>query len=87
MINDYNMTQKEIAKTLDISNAAVSQYLSQKRGNAVILDKDIRSEIKKSAKNIIEGEDKTLIYETCRICEMLKSRGLIEKMMLSSPPK
>jgi len=72
MINDYGLNQKETAEKLDITPAAVCQYLSKKRGRPHIFNKIILSEIKLSAKNIIENGNGYIIPETCRICKLVK---------------
>jgi predicted transcriptional regulator len=72
MINDYGLNQKETAEKLDITPAAVCQYLSKKRGRSHIFNEIILSEIKLSAKNIIENGNGCIIPETCRICQLVK---------------
>ena len=73
MINDFGLTQKETAKKLGITPAAVCQYLSKKRGRFDIEDKAILSEIKVSAKTIINNGNGHVITETCRICKLLRA--------------
>jgi len=46
MVNEYEMQQKDAAKLLGVTNAAVSQYISRKRGN-VNFDGIVREEFKK----------------------------------------
>ncbi len=72
MIKNHGLNQKEAAKRLGITDAAISQYLSAKRGKVKITDPDILRNIKISAKRIIEGNEKNLIEETCRICGLLR---------------
>ena len=67
------LSQKEAAKKLGITDAAVSQYLSEKRAKIEIKDKKILREIKKSANHIIAGDESMMIKETCRICNLIKS--------------
>lgn len=67
------LSQKEVAKKLGITDAAVSQYLSEKRGRVEIKNKKILAEIKKSAERIIAGDESMMIEETCRICNLIKS--------------
>ena len=71
MINDYGLNQKETAEKLEITPAAVCQYLSKKRGSSDITNEIILSEIKLSAKNIIENGNEYIIPETCKICKLL----------------
>lgn len=73
MINDYGLNQKQAAKKLGITPAAVCQYLSKKRGEAEITDEKILCEIKLSAKNIINNGDSYIITETCRICKLIRA--------------
>ena len=75
MINDYGLSQKETAEKLGISPAAVSQYLSGKRGKLNVTDKVISKEINKSAEKIIRHGDEILISETCRICKIFSSKA------------
>ena len=72
MIKDYGLNQKETAKKLGITPAAVCQYLSKKRGGAEITDKNVLIEVKVSAKNIIDNGNGRIISETCRICKLLR---------------
>ncbi|MEA2054262.1 MAG: helix-turn-helix domain-containing protein [Candidatus Thermoplasmatota archaeon] len=76
MMEDYGLSQKEVAEKLGLSSAAISQYLSDKRGKGKmgIINEQILNQIKKSAKRIINGND--VIKEICRICEMLRSKGI-----------
>jgi len=73
MIKDYGLTQKKTAEKLGITPAAVCQYISKKRGRFEIQDKNIRSEIKTSAKTIIDNGGNHVISETCRICKLLRA--------------
>lgn len=76
MVTDFGLTQKETAAKLEITPAAVCMYLSNKRGNIRIRDKKIINEIQVSAENIIKDENIDLIKETCRLCKIIKSRGV-----------
>jgi len=72
MINDYGLSQKETAEKLEITPAAVCQYLSKKRGSPHIFNEIILSEIKLSAKKIIDNGNGNIVPETCRICELVR---------------
>jgi predicted transcriptional regulator len=76
MVYDFGLNQNEAAEKLDITPAAVCMYLSDKRGNIKIRDKKIINEIQTSAKKIINNKNIDLIKETCRLCKIIKSRGL-----------
>lgn len=73
IVRDFGFTQKETAKKLGVTPAAVCQYLSKKRGRFDIEDKAILTEIKISAKTIIDNGDGHVISETCRICKLLRA--------------
>ena len=76
MVNDFGLNQKEVAAKLGITPAAVCMYLSEKRGKSNIKNEHILKEIKVSAENIIKDENIDLIKETCRLCKIIKSKGL-----------
>ena len=50
---DRDMTQADIAKSLGITQPAVSKYFSEKRGRAI--DFDTREDVKKMAEVVAEG--------------------------------
>ena len=78
LIKNHNFSQKQTAKKLGITEAAVSRYMSGKRGTLDILDGRISTEIKKSVGRMVEGNITTVIEETCRICRLLKGSKFIE---------
>ena len=75
----FNLSQKQIAEIVKLTPAAVSQYLSDKRGGISITDEKIIREIDKSAKMIYKNKGKNLEQETCRICNLLKSTEQVSK--------
>jgi predicted transcriptional regulator len=80
MITDFGLTQKETAEKLGLTPAAVCQYISKKRGKIEIINKHILQEISISAERIIKSNNGiSVISETCRICKIMKSKGLIPK--------
>ena len=78
LINQFGLTQKDAAERLGITPAAVSQYLSKKRGKITILDKKIINEINTAAKIIHEQGESVLNSEICKICQILKSEGFFK---------
>ena len=73
--NKYGLNQKETAEKLGISYAAVSQYLSGKRGKKMeIKDADILKEIEISAEKIIRSEKNNVVTEICRLCNIFISK-------------
>ena len=74
MVKDYGLNQKEAAKKLCISPAAVSQYLSGKRGILHAISPELMYEFKISAGRIIDNGDEVIIAETCRLCKLIISK-------------
>ncbi|MHB1909464.1 MAG: transcriptional regulator [Nitrososphaerales archaeon] len=52
-LTEKNMTQAEIARSLGITQPAISKYISEKRGRAI--DFDNRDDVKKMAEVIAAG--------------------------------
>ena len=77
MINVYGLSQRETAEKLCISPAAVSQYLSGKRGKVLVIDEEVSKEINISAKRIIQLGAEALVPETCRLCKIFTFKKLI----------
>ena len=76
MVFDFGLNQKEAAAKLEIRPAAVCMYLSDKRGKFNIKNEKFLREIKISAENIIQNDDINIVSETCRLCKILKSKGI-----------
>lgn len=62
--------QREVAMLLGVTDAAISQYLKDKRGKAEWLDDEVRRLIQQAAKRIAKGEP--VPPEICKICNSLK---------------
>jgi predicted transcriptional regulator len=75
LIKDHGLTQRKAAEKLGITEAAVSQYISKKRGDFKVTDLMIRREIKESTKRIMNGDIHVMKTETCRICHLLRAQG------------
>jgi uncharacterized protein len=69
LVKEQGLTQKETAKILSITEAAVSQYLSEKRANTIKLDEYVINEIRKSAIHIYK-HPKCIISEIVRILDL-----------------
>ena len=52
-LKKHKLKQKEIASLLNLTEAAVSQYLKKKRGEKITFDAEIKKEVKKSAEKIV----------------------------------
>ena len=69
MIKNYNLTQKQVAEHMGITEAAVSQYLSSKRAKDVIFSNAVLEEIKNSVKIVVQDE-KMLVPEMLRLTKL-----------------
>lgn len=68
---EYKMSNREIAERMNLTDAAVSQYLSKKRGVGFKLNQVILDMVKRSTSRIANG-DANIDEEICKICEALK---------------
>ncbi|MDP1553528.1 MAG: transcriptional regulator [Methanobacteriaceae archaeon] len=73
------MKQKEISAILDITQPAVSQYISDKRGHGIKFNEEIQAMIKKFAGELKEGiaTDRDIIPRTCQICKKIKTEDIM----------
>ena len=76
MIDDYKLTQKSVAEYMNITEAAVSQYLSSKRAKDVVFSNAVLDEIKKSAKRIIDDE-KIVVPEMIKLCKLTEVKQVM----------
>lgn len=75
------LSQKEVAKKLGISEAAVSHYIKGKRGKKIDLDKETRNGVKKLANEVASSdEDSNLVLKTCEICIKVRKNELLCKL-------
>lgn len=77
------MKQKDIAIRLRVTNAAISQYLSNKRASEIKFSDKIKKEIKLAAKRVICGGN--AIKEIFDIDEIIKKYHTICPMCINNP--
>lgn len=87
LINDHNYTQAKAAKKLGMTEAAISQYMSGKRGEMNIRDKEILEMIREAAGRIEMGDDSSVIIEMCHICESIKNSDILARIYLEQVGK
>ena len=73
------MKQKEISELLDITQPAVSQYISDKRGHGIKFDEKTQGMIKLFAKDLMEQKlgQGDIIRRMCEICKNVKAEEII----------
>jgi len=70
------MSQKDISERLGITQSAVSQYIKDKRGKGIPVNKEVRKGIKLLAKQVMaEKSPKDTIPGICMICAIVKNSG------------
>lgn len=78
MVEDWGMSQRAAANRLGLTDAAVSQYLSEKRGKVKLNDPVVLKQIKYSAKRLSKGNKDIVLKEMCRVCTMTRKRGMLK---------
>ena len=78
-IQEHKLSQKEAAKLLGLTEAAVSQYQHSKRAKEVIFSNDVVHEIMASAKKIIaeSASKQRLIGEIYRITNLTTVKQIL----------
>ncbi len=73
------MKQKEISEVLDITQPAVSQYISDKRGHGIKFEPEIQQMIKDFALLLVKGEASQvdIIPKICQICKRIKAEEVV----------
>jgi predicted transcriptional regulator len=70
------LSQKEVSEKLGITQSAVSQYVKDKRGRGIPVNKQVRKAIKALAKDVASGnEAMDVIPGICAVCAIVKSSG------------
>lgn len=77
LVQSHDCSQKEAARLLGLTDAAVSQYIARKRGK-VDLEGMGDQEFERSARLILEGTSAET--EICRLCKILISSGALERI-------
>jgi uncharacterized protein len=77
MIFEYRCTQQDVADILELSRAAVSQYVSEKRGAEVDFSEETQKEIRKFASVLLSRDLSTMEKSKgmCSICSFVQKSG------------
>ena len=80
IISEHDRSQQEAAEVLGLSRAAVSQYLSEKRGAEVNFSEDAHEEIRKFTAELLNGlSPKEEVAGMCNICKYVQKSGWLNK--------
>ena len=81
---NLGMKQKDVSELMDITQPAVSQYITDKRGSGIKLDEDVKKMIKEFALELSEGKatKADLISRTCSICKHVKTSDVLEQLSI-----
>lgn len=73
------MKQKEISQLLEITQPAVSQYISDKRGHEIDFEPEVEEYIKNMAQEMTTGELQPidLIPKFCKVCKTIKTQEVL----------
>ena len=76
------MKQKDVSEIMDITQPAVSQYITDKRGSGIKLNEDVVDLIHKFAYELSEGEatKADLIPRTCAICKKVNTIDILSQL-------
>ena len=80
LIKNHGLTQRKAAYKLGLTEAAISRYISGKRGKIKKFNKELMKEIQISTNRICKGNTLIVVEETCRICDILKSNMFIDNI-------
>lgn len=88
-IKDYKMSQKETAKIIGVTEAAVSQYLNSKRASKTRFSSKEMAKIRKSAEEASKNREKfmKILYSLCVSLRQTKTICTIHKSQDKSVPK
>ena len=72
------MKQKDVSELMDITQPAVSQYITDKRGSGVVLS----SNVKEMVNELHNGEAKKteIIGRTCSICKHIEIGDVLKQL-------
>ena len=95
LMDDYNLSQNEVAKKLGITQAAVSHYINSKRGSMMMSEMEkipgVNKTVDNVVRNMVEKDDPDeMILAFCRLCSLVKSSQIFwdsfEKLRLQPKP-
>lgn len=85
LVEDNKMTQKKAAEILQVTEAAVSQYLNNKRAAELVFSKEVKDIIKESVATILSGKSEST-KELYRISKLMKQKGVLCQIHMKHDP-
>lgn len=79
VMKDFGVKSREIAKLLDVTEAAVSQYGKSKRGCEVVFPGDVKERISLAAERVMRKPSR-LVEETTAVCSLIRKKGVLCKV-------
>lgn len=81
LIFEHGCTQQDVAEILELSRAAVSQYVSEKRGADVDFSKDTQEEIRNFAAVLLANDfsSQEKVQGMCSVCKFVQKSGWLYK--------
>lgn len=78
LMDNYHLSQNQVAEKLGITQAAVSHYINSKRGTLMMNELEKISGVKATvgnvSRNLVEKDDPDeMILAFCRLCNLVKS--------------
>lgn len=81
LIFEHRCTQQDVAEILELSRAAVSQYVSEKRGADVDFSVETQEEIRKFASVLLNDHlsSQEKVKGMCNVCRFVQKSGWLYK--------
>lgn len=84
LVNNHGFSQSKVARVFGLTDAAISQYLKNKRGENIVVTADanygvVECQLNESARRIAE-EGVDFAAEVCSICLAFKKSGILAKI-------
>ena len=88
MIFEHGCTQQDLAYILELSRAAVSQYVSEKRGAEVDFSEETQNDIRKFASVLLSGglSSQEKVKGMCSICCFVRNPAGCTEMLPKPKP-
>ncbi len=83
---NLGMKQRDVSEIMDITQPAVSQYITDKRGSGIKLDDNTKEMIHEFARQLSDGEatKADLIPRTCIICKNVKTVDVLSQLNIDT---